>query len=561
MKHEDVQVDEFLGELTNTIFVLCPSGNNPETFRLFEALETGAIPVMLRVRDDNTNFLQRFASGLTQGLLALDFMEMKIKSQSGTPKEKEYANKVIPIIKNHHLLLVSLMLWNASATEALPIFLNKLVPEFVSIIISVTLVLMFGEIIPASILTGPAQLQIAATLTPLVYVVLVIFFPIAYPLSILLDRIIGHDEGVTMYSRREIVTMMRIQHEEGMRRTNDFRDTMNQDEVTIIGGALTFRDQIVSNVMTPLHQVFMIQINDRLSYQTVYNIFKAGYSRIPVYDKDRNDIVSLILAKDLIFVDPEDDIPISNFVDMFGRKPIFVWHDDKLGETLATFRNERAHLALVRDVENQCEGDPFYKVVGLITLEDIIEEILGTEIEDETDFTSESGTHGPLRDIDLARLKSLSSKITDETLSADEIEAIANYLDDNVPEIRDVIKGGKNALKNFVEKSGVLTMKRKSAMGEKAHHEDYIFRKGKVSNSCIVILQGRVKLVHGDKDDQEEMKGPWTTIAAEALTVKEGTFIPDFSVSIESEYLRFKEMEMTRFLVIPGLHEAFLLVD
>lgn len=159
------------------------------------------------------------------------------------------------------------MLWNASATEALPIFLNKLVPEFVSIIISVTLVLMFGEIIPASILTGPAQLQIAATLTPLVYVVLVIFFPIAYPLSILLDRIIGHDEGVTMYSRREIVTMMRIQHEEGMRRTNDFRDTMNQDEVTIIGGALTFRDQIVSNVMTPLHQVFMIQINDRLSYQ------------------------------------------------------------------------------------------------------------------------------------------------------------------------------------------------------------------------------------------------------------------------------------------------------
>lgn len=192
---------------------------------------------------------------------------MKIKSQSGTPKEKEYANKVIPIIKNHHLLLVSLMLWNASATEALPIFLNKLVPEFVSIIISVTLVLMFGEIIPASILTGPAQLQIAATLTPLVYVVLVIFFPIAYPLSLLLDRIIGHDEGVTMYSRREIVTMMRIQHEEGMRRTNDFRDTMNHDEVTIIGGALTFRDQIVSNVMTPLHQVFMIHINDRLSYQ------------------------------------------------------------------------------------------------------------------------------------------------------------------------------------------------------------------------------------------------------------------------------------------------------
>lgn len=196
---------------------------------------------------------------------------MKIKSTSGTEKEKEYANKVLPIIKNHHLLLVSLMLWNASATEALPIFLNKLVPEFVSIIISVTLVLMFGEIIPASILTGPNQLQIAATLTPLVYVVLVIFFPIAYPLSLLLDRIIGHDDGVTMYSRGEIVTMMRIQHEEGMRRTlhNDIRDTMNKDEVTIIGGALTFRDMIVSRVMTFEKDIYMINIRETLSYKVM----------------------------------------------------------------------------------------------------------------------------------------------------------------------------------------------------------------------------------------------------------------------------------------------------
>ncbi len=84
-------------------------------------------------------------------------MEMTIKSQSGTPKEKLYANKVLPIICNHHLLLVTLMLWNASATEALPIFLDKLVPEYVAIIISVSLVLLFGEIIPASILTGPNQ--------------------------------------------------------------------------------------------------------------------------------------------------------------------------------------------------------------------------------------------------------------------------------------------------------------------------------------------------------------------------------------------------------------------
>lgn len=95
-----------------------------------------------------------FASGLMQGLLSLNFTEMTIKSRSGTPEEKKHATKVIPFIKHHHLLLVTLMLWNAAATEALPIFLTGLVPEYLALIISVFLVLIMGNIIPVAILTG-----------------------------------------------------------------------------------------------------------------------------------------------------------------------------------------------------------------------------------------------------------------------------------------------------------------------------------------------------------------------------------------------------------------------
>ena len=83
------------------------------------------------------------------------------------------------------------MLWNAAATEALPIFLSALVPEYLAIVISVTLVLFVGEIIPASILTGPNQLVIAASLTPMVYIVLLFFYPIAYPISCILDYLLG----------------------------------------------------------------------------------------------------------------------------------------------------------------------------------------------------------------------------------------------------------------------------------------------------------------------------------------------------------------------------------
>jgi metal transporter CNNM len=377
-----------------------------------ESLIENLIPIIVCV------ICAGLASGLTQGLLALDFMEMKIKSQSGSAKEKEYANKVLPIIQNHHLLLVSLMLWNASATEALPIFLNRLVSEYISIIISVTLVLLFGEIIPASILTGPKQLQIAATLTPLVYLILGIFFPIAYPLSLLLDCLIGHDDAMTMYSRNEIVTMMQLQHAEALKRYNNnnnhshshshshsiashsdrhhtnssvvsrtnplnnnhhtnnnsnnsnnsnnnmnLRDTMNADEVTIIGGALTYRDIRTSSVMTSFEEIFSISFNATLSYKLIYDIFKAGYSRIPVYrNDDKHDIVSLLLVKDLIFVDPNDEIPMINFIELFGRKPIFVWHDDLLGDILSLFRQERAHLALVRDVENNTEVSALSRV-------------------------------------------------------------------------------------------------------------------------------------------------------------------------------------------------------
>ena len=154
------------------------------------------------------------ASGLTQGLLSLDLMELKIKSRSGTPDERIYASKVLPIISRHHFLLVTLMLWNASATEALPVFLSCVVPEYLAIIISVTMILFVGEIIPTAIITGPKQLQIASHLVPLVYLVNIIFFPIAYPISLVLDYVLGNEEGMTVYTKKEIATLMAIQHEE-----------------------------------------------------------------------------------------------------------------------------------------------------------------------------------------------------------------------------------------------------------------------------------------------------------------------------------------------------------
>eukprot|EP01034_Spumella_vulgaris_P036154 gene36154-44592_t len=114
-----------------------------------------------------------------------------------------------------------------------------MVPEWMAIVLSVTAVLFVGEIIPASILTGPNQLVIASKLTPLVYFVLAVFYPIAYPISKALDWFLG---------------------------SNVF-DTVHEEEVVIIGGALKFREMTVSEVMTPLSAAYMVPVTEKLSYK------------------------------------------------------------------------------------------------------------------------------------------------------------------------------------------------------------------------------------------------------------------------------------------------------
>ena len=114
-------------------------------------------------------------SGLTVGLLSIDEMELEIKLTNGSPAEKRQARKILSIISNHHLLLVTLLLANAGCMETLPIMLNKMVSEILAVIISVTFVLIFGEVIPQALCTGPDQLKIASNLCLLVRIIIVIF--------------------------------------------------------------------------------------------------------------------------------------------------------------------------------------------------------------------------------------------------------------------------------------------------------------------------------------------------------------------------------------------------
>lgn len=143
-------------------------------------------------------------SGLTVGYLSIDDLILELRSKNGTEEEKLYAEKVLPILAKRHWLLVTLLLMNAICMEALPIFLDKIVPEFLAIIISVSLVLLFGEIIPQAYCTGPSQVRIASRIAPLTKFLMYFTYPISYPIALLLDYLLGehHKSRYDIYNKK-----------------------------------------------------------------------------------------------------------------------------------------------------------------------------------------------------------------------------------------------------------------------------------------------------------------------------------------------------------------------
>ena len=151
------------------------------------------------------------ASGLTIGLISLEPLQLEINQRVGSPEEQEQAKAVLPVLKRRHLLLVTLLLFNAAAAEALPVFLDELVPSYVSVVISVTLVLICGEIIPVAVFSGPNQLKLAAQMMPLVWTLMVLFFPLACPISWCLDKLLGDEHAQSKrYSRLELSALVAL---------------------------------------------------------------------------------------------------------------------------------------------------------------------------------------------------------------------------------------------------------------------------------------------------------------------------------------------------------------
>lgn len=132
-------------------------------------------------------------SGLTVGLASIDRLSLEIEAK-GDPVAKKQSEVIFPVIDRYHWMLVTLLLCNAGCMEALPLSLDKLLPGWAAILVSVTGVLAFGEIIPQAMCTGPSQNRIAVMMCPIVKVLMWFTAPISYPIGKLLDKLMGDHE-------------------------------------------------------------------------------------------------------------------------------------------------------------------------------------------------------------------------------------------------------------------------------------------------------------------------------------------------------------------------------
>ncbi|XP_076467286.1 uncharacterized protein LOC143298327 [Babylonia areolata] len=393
-------------------------------------------------------------SGLTMGLLSLDPTTLTTMLQGGTERERRHARRILPLVKRHHLLLVTLLLANAAAVEAMPIFLDRVSDPVTAIVVSVTAVLIFGEVVPQAICTR-FGLAIGAALSPLVYVMMALMIVVAWPLSKVLDCILGHDHG-TFFRRAQLKVLVDLHGPsvigdndggggQGSRGSSVAKDDehLTVDEVLIIKGALDMKYKTARTAMVPISEVYMVSVDSRLDHETMTHIITRGHSRIPVYGGSRSNVIALLLTKTLIKLNPADCTPVAKILQSstYARPAMFIDDSMPLFDLLNQFQTGRSHLAMVRKsvsprkqeargggggggggdsrrresdtqplISMEEEGeeageekDP--ELVGIITLEDVLEELLQEEIRDESDL--ETGPEmGGLLQVALAKAAS-----------------------------------------------------------------------------------------------------------------------------------------------------------
>lgn len=299
-------------------------------------------------------------SGLTLGLMGLDVYDLERKMRDGN----QAAANIFPLREKGNLLLTALLLGNVFVNAMIAILLESIAGGLLAGILATAFIFIFGEIIPQAVISRYA-LSFGSATAPLVRGLIFILYPIIYPISLALDKALG-TEMPNIYSRNELISII-AEHE-------DHGDSpIDEDEERIAHGALKFSQKTVGEVMTPRTVVVGVLRDEEINRKLVDELLDSGMSRFPVYENEMRDkIVGILYIRSLVGEEPSGVVS-----DIELREPHIVEESMHLDDLLNAFIKKRVHLFVVHD--------EFGSFSGVVTAEDVLEEIIQREIVDEDD--------------------------------------------------------------------------------------------------------------------------------------------------------------------------------
>ncbi|XP_069070501.1 metal transporter CNNM3 isoform X1 [Pleurodeles waltl] len=453
-------------------------------------------------------------SGLARGLqlssLSLDPVELHVLRECGSQTERRNAKRLERLRRCGTVALVATVIpaavANAAAAVLLYLALGLPAP---AIFLAAGCLMLAGELAPAA-LASRWGLVLGARSLWLTHLCMAVTFPLSFPLGKLLDLAFRHDISRCLL-REKVVDMMR---------NGDPYNEFVKEEFS--KGAL--RNKTVEDILTPVRDCFMLSAGAVLDFSTMSQIMQSGYTRIPVYEEERSNIVDILYVKDLGLVDPDDCTPLSTITKFYNHPLHFVFNDTKLDAVLEEFKRGKSHMAIVQKVNNEGEGDPFYEVMGLVTLEDVIEIIIKSEIMDESDDYKEHKVKkkqpAPLNtvlerrkeDFSLFKVPEIEHKAK---ISPQLLLATQRFLSREV-DLFSPSRISEKVLLHLLKHPSVNHEVKFDETNRQAH-EHYLYERNQPVDYFILILQGRVEVEIG-KEGLKFENGAFTYYGASALT-------------------------------------------
>jgi len=417
--------------------------------------------------------LSAFFSGSETAFFSINkLLSQKLKDENSTA-----AQRVLLLLKHPRRLLVTILIGNtlvnvtaASVATILvlriatQIGLSRNIAIFLNIGIVTFLILVLSEITPKVI--AVKNPDTFATRTSLALWVLYYIF---LPISIVLDRFMEWMTSSFGFKEHEKERLLEVEEFQTLLDIGEEQGALEEDEKEMLHSIFEFGDTSVREIMIPRTDVVCVAQETSVS-ELVQVIKNKGHTRIPVYRETIDQIQGIINAKDLLPLAPQQNENVD--ILELARPPIYVPESKKIDDLLRLFQQERQHMAIV--------VDEYGGTSGIVTLEDIIEEIVG-EIRDEYDKET-----------------SLYRKIDDNTYIVNakmDIESLNEVIDINLPESDEYETVGGYIL----EQIGSLPQE-----NESIRFEDYVLKMETVEKNRIILI--RILYDPVPRDSSEEIE-------------------------------------------------------